>query len=596
MGNYGQVMAERNLNRSPEFPEIPMVDVGLGEYVSEVPSSRFPVYTRGNAGEVWPEVVYPLSISMARSLPDAFGTMAFRTGMVTEEEAAGSRTSFYGVFGGYVYLNLSFTRTVAVRSLGVSIEDSDVTYLNAEAAAPAYVPDERDTDRRATVRGTSYALRLMGRRKIPLLHQHRQEVTRWQNRLPELLVADDQTILAATVDTQAPGMEMLAHHLEVSAVAGAAVQQLIKFCEAQLGDGARALPLLAGLGDVDSAEPSMEMWKLSRIARVSPAVTAQFEAGVNGLVERLAGDAEAQEFMEAFRVFLTDYGSRGPNEWETASETWETDPSMPLALIDRMRAGDDRHDPIARARELAAERRAAIAQVRSEVRGPVRWMFNRLLGAAEMYSRGRERAKTIVVAQIHVSRMLSRELARRAAARSPGGDLKDMWFVLGSELEAYLANPADFADVIAARRATRDELSRRIPPFVFAGEIPAPETWELREATGAEMHSVGTVLEGLTACAGVVEGRACIVTDPSDPGDIGPGDILVAPLTDPAWTPLFVPVEGVVVDVGGQMSHAMIVSRELGLPCVVGVASATTQIPHGARIRVDGNNGTVTLL
>ena len=87
-----------------------------------------------------------------------------------------------------------------------------------------------------------------------------------------------------------------------------------------------------------------------------------------------------------------------------------------------------------------------------------------------------------------------------------------------------------------------------------------------------------------------------MITDPSDPGDLGPGDVLVAPLTDPAWTPLFVPVEAVVVDVGGQMSHAVIVSRELGRPCVVAATDASRRIPDGARIRVDGTSGTVTIL
>ncbi len=84
--------------------------------------------------------------------------------------------------------------------------------------------------------------------------------------------------------------------------------------------------------------------------------------------------------------------------------------------------------------------------------------------------------------------------------------------------------------------------------------------------------------------------------DPSDPGDLGPGDVLVAPLTDPSWTPLFVPVEAVVVDVGGQMSHAVIVSRELGLPCIVAVTGATRSIPDGALVEVDGAAGTVTVV
>ena len=78
--------------------------------------------------------------------------------------------------------------------------------------------------------------------------------------------------------------------------------------------------------------------------------------------------------------------------------------------------------------------------------------------------------------------------------------------------------------------------------------------------------------------------------------DLGPGDILIAPLTDPSWTPLFVPAEAVVVNVGGQMSHAVIVSRELGMPCVVAVKDATEIIQDGTRIRVDGSTGEIMVL
>lgn len=96
--------------------------------------------------------------------------------------------------------------------------------------------------------------------------------------------------------------------------------------------------------------------------------------------------------------------------------------------------------------------------------------------------------------------------------------------------------------------------------------------------------------------AGTTTGRARVVTDPSDPSGLEPGDILIAPITDPSWTPLFVPAAGVVVDVGGTMSHAVIVCRELGIPCVVSATGATARIPDGAQVRVNGDTGTVTIL
>jgi pyruvate,water dikinase len=93
-----------------------------------------------------------------------------------------------------------------------------------------------------------------------------------------------------------------------------------------------------------------------------------------------------------------------------------------------------------------------------------------------------------------------------------------------------------------------------------------------------------------------VTGVARVVLDPIDPTALEPGDILVAPITDPSWTPLFVSAGGVVVDVGAAQSHAMIVSRELGIPCVPSVTSATRRIPNGATVTVNGDAGTVTIV
>ena len=104
------------------------------------------------------------------------------------------------------------------------------------------------------------------------------------------------------------------------------------------------------------------------------------------------------------------------------------------------------------------------------------------------------------------------------------------------------------------------------------------------------------MLTGISGCPGVATGRARVILDPFKGGDLEPGDVLVAPITDPSWTPLFVPAAGVVVDVGAQLSHAIIVSRELGIPCVVSVTDATRRIQDGDLIRVDGTNGTVTVL
>jgi pyruvate,water dikinase len=144
------------------------------------------------------------------------------------------------------------------------------------------------------------------------------------------------------------------------------------------------------------------------------------------------------------------------------------------------------------------------------------------------------------------------------------------------------------------RRSRRDYLQAHIPPFWFQGAIPSPSTWRSRSEEQVPRSEPRTIT-GMGVCAGIATGTARIVTRPDAPGDLSPGDILVAPLTDPAWTPLFLAAAGVVVDVGAQQSHAAIVSRELGIPAVVSAMGASTTIPDGAVVTVDGSTGLVTI-
>ena len=104
-----------------------------------------------------------------------------------------------------------------------------------------------------------------------------------------------------------------------------------------------------------------------------------------------------------------------------------------------------------------------------------------------------------------------------------------------------------------------------------------------------------TRLQGLGVSAGVVTGRARVILDPNEPGDLEPDEILVAPQTDPAWTPLFLGAAGVIVEYGAVMSHAAIVARELGIPAVVGIDGATASIPTGSPVTIDGTTGLVTV-
>ena len=169
--------------------------------------------------------------------------------------------------------------------------------------------------------------------------------------------------------------------------------------------------------------------------------------------------------------------------------------------------------------------------------------------------------------------------------------------LVDDELESYVANSASMRATLEDRYDTYEQLKELEPPFFIKdGVVPPLSTYEKRGASQVESVGPGEVLTGVAGSPGTVRGTARVILDPTDPFDLEPGDILIAPLTDPSWTPLFMTAGGVVVDVGGQRSHAVIVSRELGLPCVISVTDGTKRIPNGSQIEVNGSTGEVSIL
>ena len=233
-----------------------LVDFGLGPYLNQAPSPRFPVYTRGNAGEVYPEVVFPLSVTMFTKMGTEAGReAALRSGLITSKEVD-ELTAGGGIFGGYMYLNLSLARVIAVRTPGASVAEIDATYLGSEDVAPPHVSHPSDRNLWATLRGVRYALRLIGARSLPVLDHQRAAVEAWRQVLPDPTTATDDE-LVAVLDGAVPHLVAIyAEHLAISGAAGLGVSLLRRSCEALLGDGSVALELLSAIGGISSAEPT----------------------------------------------------------------------------------------------------------------------------------------------------------------------------------------------------------------------------------------------------------------------------------------------------------------------------------------------------
>ena len=178
-----------------------LVDFGLGPYVHGVPSRRFPVYTRGNAGEVYPQPVFPLSAGLATAFGgDPAREVLSATGMLTAAECDEAGDVFMGVFGGYMYLNLSVPRVLAIRTPGTTPLEADATFLGSEALAPPHVANRADRNLLATLRGLRYGWRILAATDLPDLDAGILEVDRWRATLPDVATATDEELAAAAVD------------------------------------------------------------------------------------------------------------------------------------------------------------------------------------------------------------------------------------------------------------------------------------------------------------------------------------------------------------------------------------------------------------
>ncbi|WP_419841814.1 PEP-utilizing enzyme [Candidatus Poriferisodalis sp.] len=597
-----------------------LTDRSGGYFVGTKPSERFPIWTRANVGEVFPDPVRMSTFDFAFQNEDGIclSELGFRDayvemGAFEHDEFDPDNCVFLGVFGGYTYLNASIGRVYGARAPGIDVDTVDRTFFGEQPGIPPYEPHPDDASPEAEQRIGATLLQLFTAPALPEVHADERNIAELRARRPDFTQMGDHEIVQWISDFLESGYSdyadgagfrlLFARHLRVSFLAAAPLGALEQVCAA-LGRPEDTLKLVAGFGDVASAAPSDAMWRLGRLVAGSSELGAMFDAGPAGLADRLSAAGaedpagETVAFTAAFDDFVYEFGSRGPNEWEMSCPTWETDPDIALAAIDRMRLAPDDAEPARRRAGLAAQRESLAGEISEALAADpeTQTQFNLALGAAAVYLPGRERTKTNCVRYVNECRVASRVLGQRLIERGHFDTATDFGMLRLSEVHQMLDDPTGWGEVIAERRAVWEDANSRQEPFVIVGDPPPMSTWPRRGAVDAAMLGAGEVLAGLPGCPGIARGRARVVLDSSNPTALSPGDVLVAPLTDPSWTPLFVSASAVVVDVGAALSHSVIVSRELGLPCVISATGATARIPDGALVEVNGDTGVITVL
>ena len=256
--------------------------------------------------------------------------------------------------------------------------------------------------------------------------------------------------------------------------------------------------------------------------------------------------------------------------------------------------------PFTRQRETSERRERAVNRMRQRLKGlRLKW-FNKYLASAQKYAPLREDGLAEIGLAYPLIRQMLRELGNRFVQQNiiPAAD-EIFWLTQDEVLQAATRLDAgqsveSLTEKIPQRRAEhRAALSVRPPMMLPQMRLFGFDLMSLRDKRSRRNR--GNVIKGVAASPGMASGVARVLHGPEDFGQMKPGDVLVAPITTPAWTPLFAMASAIVTDVGGPLSHGSIVAREYGIPAVLGTGVATRRIQNGQTITVDGGAGTVEL-
>ena len=547
-------------------PELAGPAADNGEFDTPI-DPRFPTFLATNLSEALPGPFSPSSASVTvRGLRAGGVAIAerLRPGGVVQKEIAMRTVAVFAhrLYGAITSAHF-MAETVPFAKPATIVRNSG--FFGPSMAALPIFGDERPPSETNSVRRRLRTIRNIGVFGVNLVglsagspldtHSYRSDVQRL-----EQLVGDDLTRLA---DRRLSSLILLArdHVVHGWLLASGSFMLCAAFNVLLRGLCGRETSLSAG-PELVSARSVEAIQRLVLAARRDPTVLRVLaEPG-----ERLAKLAvEAPEFHGAVLDELALMGHRGPAEVEMLSTSYADDPELLIRMVTKALTvppvPEPRHAPIPlRARPVA------------------------MLAARQL--RDREVRRDRMVRAIWVLRGLLREYGRRLTESGVFGSVDDVFYLLVDELDAL---PANVSELVARRRAEQRRLVAVIPPTVFSGH------WEPTTTTASAVLAGGDTLRGVGVCGGRVRGRVRIVR-PETIDDLQPGEILVAEVTDVGYTTAFCYAAAVVTELGGPLSHAAVVAREFGFPCVVDVQGATQSLPQGALVEVDGATGEIRVL
>lgn len=344
-----------------------------------------------------------------------------------------------------------------------------------------------------------------------------------------------------------------------------------------------------------STEMGLELGDLADVIRPYSAALEYMKGAddatfLDGL-ERVEGGAAIRP---AFTAFLAKYGMRCPGEIDITRPRWREKPTQLVpSIISHIQSTEPGEHRLKFAQgRVEAEQAAQVLLLRlnRKLGGSFKArLMGKLVRTYREFIGLREYPKYLMVSLLDEYKRVIMEEAARLVERGTVDRAEDVFYLTLEELTAAVVTGRADRDKITALKEKYAEYEKLKPPRVLTSE------GEAIVGSYAPRDLPEGALAGAPVSAGVVEGRARVVTKLEE-AVLEKGDILVAPFTDPGWTPLFVSASGLVTEIGGLMTHGAVVAREYGLPAVVGVENATKLIKDGQKIRVNGTDGYVEIL
>lgn len=361
------------------------------------------------------------------------------------------------------------------------------------------------------------------------------------------------------------------------------IQSLNKYFEGRELMMLNAL-MIGGTEGITSAEHGYRLVELAEIARKDvDAAKYLSEISFDSLGWREL--PEYSPFKKAFCEFVKEYGHRTVYELDIINPRWNEDQTYLLGIIHSTINIAD----ISKLRKEQKEKREQVwLEIKDKVPDSEHAAIRNLVKECQVGAMVREKTKSALAEVMEAYRIIARKLGCRFYERDLIKEADDIFFCTWSEIFSVLNgewNGIGLQALINMRKNWKKEMELLDPPDVIFGEIPRFE----KQVSWISSN----YLEGVPVAAGKASGLAKLIRHPDEGVQLQPGEVMVAPSTDPGWTPLFLKAEAVVMETGGFLSHGAIVAREYGIPAVVNIPGVMNIIKDGWTIAVDGNNGKI---